>query len=196
MRCAEITRTTSETDIFIKLNIDGTGKSEISTGAGFLDHMLTLFSAHGRFDLTVHCKGDMHVDAHHTSEDIAIALGQAFRKAAGESRGIVRYGHIILPMDEALVLSAVDFGARAYLNYEIDGLCEKVGDFDTELGEEFFRAFAMNANMTLHLKKLSGKNTHHILEAVFKAAARALRQALSIDMSAKDEIPSTKGTMS
>jgi len=196
MRSAEIKRTTTETDIFLSLAIDGTGKSDIQTGAGFLDHMLTLFAHHGRFDLTVKCAGDIHVDAHHTAEDIAIALGNAFRKAAGDCRGINRYGHIILPMDEALLLCAVDFGARAYLNYEIDGLSEKVGDFDTELGEEFFRAFAMNANMTLHLQKLAGKNTHHILEAAFKAAARAMRHALAIDDSAKDAVPSTKGTLS
>ena len=196
MRRAEISRTTTETDICIAIEIDGKGKSEIDTGVGFLDHMLTLFAAHARFDLTVRCKGDIQVDAHHTAEDIAIALGKALRTAAGDGRGIVRYGHIILPMDEALMLAAVDFGARAYLSYEVDGLAEKVGDFDTELGEEFFRALAMNANMTLHLKKLSGRNTHHILEAAFKASARALRMALSIDKAFENDIASTKGMLS
>lgn len=196
MRQAEMKRTTTETDIFVSVGLDGTGKSDIDTGCGFLNHMLTLFAAHGKFDLTVKCRGDMDVDAHHTAEDIAIVLGECIKKAAGDMKGITRYGHIILPMDDALILCAVDFGARAYLNYEIDGLSEKVGDFDTELGEEFMRAFAMNAKITLHLQKLAGHNTHHLLEGAFKALARALRISLSVDKAFADQIPSTKGILS
>ena len=196
MRQAEIARKTTETDIYLSIDLDGSGKSEIDTGCGFLNHMLTLFAAHGKFDLKITCKGDMDVDAHHTAEDIAIVLGEAMKKAAGSMKGIRRYGHIILPMDDALILCAVDFGARAYLNYEISGLTEKVGDFDTELGEEFMRALCMNAKMTVHLQKLAGHNTHHILEGVFKALARSLRFALSTDSAFMDEIPSTKGIMS
>ena len=196
MRQAEIKRRTTETDIALSINLDGTGKADIDTGCGFLNHMLTLFASHGKFDLAVQCTGDMDVDAHHTAEDIAIVLGEAMKKAAGDMKGIKRYGHIILPMDEALILCAVDFGARAYLNYEIDGLSEKVGDFDTELGEEFMRAFAMNAKITLHFQKLAGHNTHHILEGAFKALARSLRYALEIEEKFSDTVPSTKGIMS
>lgn len=196
MRTAALTRKTTETDIEIRVNLDGTGKSEIDTGCGFLNHMLTLFSAHSKIDLFVRCAGDTDVDAHHTTEDIAIALGQCIKEAAGDGRGIQRYGHILLPMDDALILCAVDFGARAYLNYEIDNLKEKVGSFDTELGEEFMRAFAMNAKITLHLKRISGFNTHHILEGAFKALARALRTALQIEKGFEDEMPSTKGILS
>jgi len=196
VREASVKRKTTETDIKLYINLDGTGKSEIDTGCGFLNHMLTLFSAHSRFDLIVKCVGDMDVDAHHTAEDVAIALGQCIKEAAGDGRGIQRYGNIILPMDDALILCATDFGARAYLNYEIDGLKEKVGDFDTELGEEFMRAFCMNARITMHLKKLTGYNSHHILEGAFKAAARSLRMSLKIDEETKNEMPSTKGILS
>lgn len=196
MRTASIVRKTTETDIEIKVNLDGCGKSEIDTGCGFLNHMLTLFSAHSRIDLVIKCKGDMDVDAHHTTEDIAIALGQCLKEAAGDGRGILRYGHILLPMDDALILCAVDFGARAYLNYEIDNLKDKVGDFDTELGEEFMRALCMNAKITMHIKRLAGFNTHHILEGAFKAVARAMKMALTIDAAHADEMPSTKGILS
>lgn len=195
MRSSEITRKTAETDIRLSINLDGTGKAEISTGVGFLDHMLTLFVRHGKFDLGVTCKGDTCVDDHHSVEDIGIALGQAFRQALGEKRGIFRYGDITLPMDEALVLASVDISGRAMLCCDLQFRTEKIGDFDTELVEEFFQAFCSNAAVTLHIRQLAGKNSHHISEATFKAVSRALRKAVAIDPEAMDEIPSTKGVL-
>lgn len=195
MRRAELTRTTAETDIFLRLDLDGTGKSDIATGCGFLDHMLTLFAKHGRFDLTVHCKGDTQVDDHHTTEDIGIALGTAFAQALGEKRGIIRYGDIALPMDEALILAATDFSGRGYLGYALDIPTQKVGSFDTELVEEFWLGFVRKAECTLHLRQLAGSNSHHIIEGAFKAAARAMKQAVKIDPDFANEIPSTKGVL-
>lgn len=195
MRCAKIDRKTNETDIKISLNLDGTGKSEIDTGCGFLDHMLTLLASHGRFDLTVDCKGDTYVDDHHTVEDVGIALGQAFSQALGDKKGICRYGNMILPMDEALILSAVDLSGRDYLGYALDIPTAKVGNFDTELVEEFFLGFVRNANCTLHIRKATGSNSHHIIEGAFKSVARSLRQAVSIDPACAGEIPSTKGVL-
>ncbi len=195
MRTAEIKRTTKETDIALTLDLDGTGKSEINSGVGFLDHMLTLFAKHGRFDLTLTCNGDTYVDDHHSVEDIGIALGQAFDMALGDKRGIVRYGSFILPMDETLILSAVDISGRSYLNYDLHIPTEKVGTFDTELTEEFFWGFVRNANLTLHIKQLEGKNSHHIIEGAFKCVARTMKQAVAIDPRFSDEIPSTKGVL-
>ncbi len=195
MRNAEISRETAETKIAARLNIDGAGERDISTGIGFFDHMLDLFAAHGRFDLYFRCEGDTRVDFHHTVEDAGIALGAAFLRAAADCRGIRRYGDIILPMDDALVVCVVDFGARAYVSLDLGELPPKVGDFDTELVAEFMRAFAYNARSTVHIRKLAGANTHHIIEAAFKAFARALREALSIDPSAPNDVPSTKGAM-
>lgn len=195
MRKGEIKRKTAETDIELSLALDGTGKSNIYTGCGFLDHMLTLFAAHGRFDLNVSCKGDTNVDFHHSVEDVGICLGKAFLDAIGDCKGIKRYGNMILPMDESLVLCALDVSGRAYLNYDVSITAEKIGDFDTELIEEFFFAFVRNSGVTLHIKQLDGKNVHHIAEAAFKAFARALRQAVEIDIQSKDEIPSTKGVL-
>lgn len=195
MRTYSTERKTAETDIKLSLNINGTGKSEINTGCGFLDHMLTLFAKHSGFDLTVTCKGDTYVDYHHTSEDIAIVLGDALYRCIGDAKGICRYGHIILPMDEALILCAVDAGGRACLNYKLSIPTEKVGDFDTELVEEFMAAFTRSAKINLHMKQLDGTNSHHIIEGAFKALARALRVAVSIDEKFKDEIPSTKGIL-
>ena len=195
MRQSEIKRKTAETDIAIKLDIDGSGQGTISTGVGFLDHMLTLFSRHGRFDLDVTCKGDTYVDDHHSVEDIGIALGQAFREALGDKRGICRYGDIILPMDEALVLVSVDISGRGMLCYRAAFRTEKIGTFDTQLVEEFFIAFATNAGITLHIKQLDGRNSHHIAEGMFKAVGRALRKAVDEDPAAKGQIPSTKGVL-
>lgn len=195
MRTAEVTRKTAETDISLKLNLDGSGKSNINTGCGFLDHMLVLFASHGRFDLDISCKGDTYVDYHHTVEDIGIALGKAFYDALGEKRGIRRYGDTILPMDEALIMTAVDFSGRSYLGYDLEIPTEKVGDFDTELAREFFLGFIRNAECSLHIKMLSGKNTHHILEGAFKSVARTLREAVQLDEEFKNEIPSTKGVL-
>lgn len=195
MRTAKIERNTQETRIRLTLSLDGTGTAEIATGCGFLDHMLTLFAHHGRFDLSLHCTGDLHVDAHHTTEDIGIALGTAFREALGDKGGIARYGHFLLPMDEALVLCALDFSGRAFLRYEIQVPAERLGSFDTELAEEFWQAFVRAAGLTLHLQQLAGKNSHHILEAVFKGAARALRTAVTILPELQGEIPSTKGLL-
>lgn len=195
MRSSEIKRKTAETDIRLSINLDGTGKAEVATGVGFLDHMLTLFARHGKFDLCVTCKGDTNVDDHHSVEDIGIALGQAFKEALSDKRGIVRYGDITLPMDEALVLAAVDISGRAMLCCDVQFRTEKIGDFDTELVEEFFQAFCSNASVTLHIRQLAGKNSHHIAEAVFKAVSRALRKAVAIDHEAMDEIPSTKGVL-
>lgn len=195
MRTAEIRRKTAETDIQLDLNIDGSGKSEISTGVGFLDHMLTLFSRHGRFDLNLVCKGDVDVDDHHSVEDIGICLGKAFAEAAGDMRGIKRYGSMILPMDETLILCAVDISGRSYLNFGLDISTEKVGTFDTELAEEFFQAFVRNFPITLHIKQLEGKNSHHIIEGTFKAFGRAMKNAIEKDIKYADEIPSTKGVL-
>lgn len=195
MRCAEISRKTAETNITLKLNLDGTGKSQVVTGCGFLDHMLTLFASHGRFDLDVQCTGDTQVDYHHTVEDIGIALGQAFADALGDKRGIVRYGDIVLPMDEALILTAVDFSGRDYLGYGLEIPAQKVGSFDTELCEEFWYGFVRKAECSLHIRQLAGTNSHHIIEGAFKAAARTLRKAVAIDPAFADEIPSTKGVL-
>ena len=195
MRSAQINRKTNETDIRLTLNLDGTGKSNIQSGVGFLDHMLTLFARHGRFDLDLVCDGDIYVDDHHSVEDIGIALGQAFEQALGDKRGITRYGSFILPMDESLILTAVDISGRAHLNYDLHIPTQKVGTFDTELTEEFFLGFVRNANMTLHLKQLEGKNSHHIIEGTFKSIARTLKQAVAIEERFKDEIPSTKGVL-
>ena len=195
MITAEVTRKTAETDISLKLNLDGSGKSNINTGCGFLDHMLVLFASHGRFDLDISCKGDTYVDYHHTVEDIGIALGKAFYDALGDKRGIYRYGDTILPMDEALIMSAVDFSGRSYLGYDLEIPTEKVGDFDTELVREFFLGFIRNAGCSLHIKMLSGNNTHHILEGAFKSVARTLRKAVQLDEEFKNEIPSTKGVL-
>jgi len=195
MRTAEISRDTKETKIKLKLSLDGSGNSDIDTGIGFMDHMLTLFAKHGRFDLTVKCDGDTYVDDHHSAEDIGICLGQAFREALADKKGICRYGDIILPMDEALILAAVDISGRSYLGHALEIPTEKVGSFDTELVEEFFIAFTSNAGIDLHLRQLAGKNSHHIIEGAFKAAGRALRKAVSIDKEASDEVPSTKGLL-
>ena len=193
MRTAEIARKTAETDISLTLNLDGTGKSSVNTGCGFLDHMLTLFAAHGRFDLTVVCRGDTQVDDHHSVEDIGICLGQAFSMALGDKRGITRYGSFLLPMDEALILSAVDISGRSCLCFGLEIPTEKIGAFDTELVEEFFLAFTRCCPMSLHFKQLVGKNSHHIVEGAFKSVARALKAAVALD--GTNEIPSTKGVL-
>ncbi|MBO5106510.1 MAG: imidazoleglycerol-phosphate dehydratase HisB [Clostridia bacterium] len=195
MRTAQITRNTNETKINLSVNLDGTGKYSINSGCGFLNHMLDLFSKHSRIDLNVTCNGDTDVDFHHTAEDIGIALGEAIKTAAGTKAGIKRYGHIILPMDESLILAAIDFGGRAYLGFDADIPSPKVGEFDTELVEEFFAAFTRSAELNLHIKKLDGKNSHHIIEGVFKAVARALAIAIEIDPKLENEIPSTKGVI-
>lgn len=195
MRKAEILRKTNETDIELRLDLDGKGKGNIDTGVGFLDHMLELFTAHGRFDLDVACKGDTHVDDHHSVEDIGIALGQAFTEALGDKRGIYRYGYMILPMDEALVLTAVDLSGRCHLSYDGGELPPKVGEFDTELVEEFWLAFVRNCPCSLHIRRLAGSNAHHIIEGMFKSAARSLRRAVAMDPEAAGEVPSTKGVL-
>ena len=195
MRQSEINRKTGETDVRVAVELDGTGIYEIDTGVGFLNHMLELFAKHGRFNLTVTCKGDTQVDDHHSTEDIGIALGMAFDQALGDKKGIYRYGSMLLPMDEALIRSAVDLSGRGMLVYDVDVPAEKVGTFDTELAEDFFRAFATNARCTLHVHKLEGRNSHHILEGVFKSVARSLRAAVRIDPEAAEELPSTKGVL-
>ena len=195
MRTAKLRRTTGETDVAVVLDLDGTGKSEISTGCGFLDHMLILFARHGRFDLTVQAKGDTWVDDHHTVEDVGITLGDAFARALGEKRGVTRYGSTILPMDEALILTAVDLSGRGLLCYDLAIPTEKVGTFDTQLTGEFFAAFARRADLTLHVKQLAGANSHHIIEGAFKSLARSLRTAAAIDPAAAGEVPSTKGIL-
>jgi imidazoleglycerol-phosphate dehydratase len=195
MRKAQVNRQTQETGILLQLNLDGTGESDIETSCGFLDHMLTLFAKHGRFDLQLHCTGDVQVDYHHTTEDIGICLGQAFREALGDKRGITRYADTTLPMDETLILSAVDISGRGGCYYSVDIPTEKVGDFDTELCLEFWIAFAREAGITLHIRKLAGLNSHHIIEGVFKSVARSLRKAVAIDAACADEIPSTKGSL-
>ena len=194
-RTCEIKRETNETKIALTLTLDGKGQSKIDTGCGFFDHMLTLLSRHGRFDLDVKCEGDTNVDFHHTVEDVGIVLGRAFSSCLGDCRGICRYGDAVIPMDEALVLTAVDVSGRGYLGYDVEVPAQKVGDFDTELAEEFFAAFAREAKITMHIRKLAGKNSHHIIECAFKSAARALREAVSIDGGAEGEVPSTKGAL-
>lgn len=193
MRQAEIARKTGETDIALTLNLDGTGQHEIHTGVGFFDHMLTGFARHGSFDLTVRCQGDTWVDDHHTVEDVGICLGQAFAQALGDLRGVERFGHILLPMDEALVLAAVDLSGRGMLCWDVPLPTENVGAFDTELAKEFWLAFTRQANCTLHLRRLAGENSHHLIEGVFKAAARSLKQAVAL--TGGNEIPSTKGML-
>ena len=195
MRISEISRKTAETDIRLSLNLDGDGTSEINTGCGFLDHMLTLFARHGRFNLTVVCKGDTWVDDHHTVEDVGIVLGQAFAEALGNKRGVCRYGDTILPMDESLILSAVDLSGRAFLGYALEIPTQKVGTFDTELCEEFWLAFVRTSACTLHIRQLAGKNSHHIIEGTFKSVARSLRDAVAIDPLFANDIPSTKGVL-
>lgn len=193
MRQAEIHRQTSEADIFCKLDLDGTGQRKIDTGIGFFNHMMDLFAKHGQFDLELTCKGDREVDDHHSVEDIGLSLGSAFMKAIGEARGIQRYGHIILPMDEALILVALDISGRGSLFFDVRIPSQKIGDFDTELVKEFFIAFAKRSNISLHIKQISGENSHHIVEGIFKAVARTLSYAVSINQDQADEIPSTKG---
>ena len=195
MRTAELSRKTAETDITLRLDLDGTGRSEVYTGCGFLNHMLTLFARHGRFDLEVACSGDTYVDDHHTVEDIGICLGDAFAQALGDKRGITRYGSMLLPMDEALILTAVDISGRGMLCCSLDIPTERVGTFDTELAEEFFIALARRGNMTIHVRQLAGRNSHHIIEGAFKSLGRSLGQAVAIDPKFSQEIPSTKGVL-
>ena len=195
MRTSTITRRTAETDIHLELNLDGTGAAEIDTGCGFMNHMLTLLAKHARFDLTVKCLGDTDVDDHHTVEDIGICLGTAFAEAIGDMRGIVRYGSAILPMDEALILSAVDISGRDHLSYALDIPAQKIGTFDSELVKEFWLGFVRKANVTLHIRKLAGENSHHIAEGAFKSVARSLRAACAVDPALNGEIPSTKGML-
>ena len=195
MREASVKRQTAETEIELSLKLDGSGESRVQSGVGFLDHMLTLFSRHGGFDLELRCAGDTWVDDHHSTEDIGICLGRAFREALGDKKGVTRYGQRYLPMDEALILAAVDLSGRGGCYYALEIPAEKVGSFDTELGEEFFLAFAREAGLTLHLRQLAGKNSHHILEGAFKATARALREAVAIDQGDPDRVPSTKGML-
>ena len=195
MRNSTITRRTGETDIALSITLDGRGASDVATGCGFLDHMLTLFARHGRFDLNVKCIGDTYVDDHHTVEDVGISLGQAISAALGEKRGIVRYGSMLLPMDEALILTAVDISGRGMLVYDASIPTEKVVSFDCQLAEEFWMAFARNAGCTLHIRQLAGTNSHHIIEGMFKSVARSMRQAVAIDPDFADEIPSTKGVL-
>ena len=195
MRKVEVNRKTKETDLKVQLNLDGSGVYRIDTGIGFFNHMLELFTSHGKFDIDVLCVGDLQVDFHHTVEDVAISLGIAFKEALGDKRGIKRYGQRLLPMDEALVLCAVDIGGRAYLNYDVKYEAEKVGEFDVELAAEFMSAFTREAGINLHIVKLAGANSHHIIEGVFKSLARALAEAVSIDEKFENEIPSTKGLL-
>ncbi len=195
MRISRQARKTTETDISLSLDIDGTGVYEIDTGCGFLNHMLELFTRHGRFNLSLTCKGDVQVDYHHTVEDVAIVLGKAFAEALGDRMGITRYGSMILPMDEALILAAVDISGRAVLGYGLAIPCQQVGDFDTELVKEFFLAFSRTIGAAIHLQQLAGENSHHIIEAAFKGFARAMAQAVKIDEEYALEIPSTKGVL-
>ena len=195
MRNAEIIRKTKETDIALKLELDGSGVSNINSGSAFLDHMLTLFAKHGKFNLDVQCKGDTEVDFHHTAEDIGICLGEAFKKALGDKAGIIRYADTILPMDEALIMTALDFSGRGYFACQLDIKADKVGDFDTELASEFWQAFAINAGCTLHIRQLAGSNAHHIIEGVYKSCARSIRNAVKIDADFANDIPSTKGVL-
>lgn len=194
-RTAEIKRKTNETDIALKINLDGAGSSVCKTGCGFLDHMLTLFARHGHFDMELSCSGDTYVDFHHTAEDIGICLGKAVGSALGDKKGIIRYADIILPMDEALIMTAIDISGRGGCYMELDIPADKVGDFDTELCEEFFLAFSRTSGITMHIRQLAGRNSHHIIEGVFKSAARALAKAVGIDREHSGEIPSTKGVI-
>lgn len=195
MRNAGVNRRTAETDIELSLCLDGRGESRVRTGVGFLDHMLTLLARHGRFDLTVNCAGDTDVDGHHSVEDVGICLGQAFSRALGDKRGIARYGWCALPMDEALVLTAVDLSGRSCLGWDLPVPAQKIGTFDTELAKEFWLAFTREAQCALHVRLLAGENSHHIVEGAFKSAARSLRQAAAIDAAFAGEIPSTKGVL-
>jgi len=195
MRTSTINRKTAETDISLSLNLDGSGISNVESGCGFLDHMLTLFAKHGRFDLDLKCTGDTQVDDHHTVEDIGISLGLAFKEALGDKKGVSRYGYMILPMDESLIMSAVDFSGRGYLNYDLNIPTEKVGTFDTELVEEFWLGFIRNAECTLHIKQLDGSNSHHIIEGAFKSVARSFKEAVRIDAKFSNDILSTKGVL-
>ena len=195
MRVSEIKRKTNETNIALSLNLDGKGEAKIDTGCGFLDHMLTLFARHARYDLSVKCEGDTYVDYHHTAEDVAICLGKAIYEALGDKKGICRYGDITLPMDEALILCALDISGRDYLGYKMSIPAYKVGDFDTELCEEFFLGLVRHAEITLHIKQLAGTNSHHIIEGAFKSSARSLSAAVKIDRERENEIPSTKGVL-
>jgi imidazoleglycerol-phosphate dehydratase len=195
MRTSTIKRNTEETKIELSLNLDGKGESKIDTGCGFFDHMLTLFSKHSKIDLDVTCKGDINVDYHHTVEDIGIVLGKALLEALGNKKGINRYADTILPMDESLILTAIDISGRSYLGFDVVFPTEKIGDFDTELVEEFFMALTRCAEITLHIKKMAGENSHHIAEGIFKSFARSLRTAIAIDETFKDQLPSTKGVL-
>ena len=195
MRNASIERKTAETDIKLTLELDGSGKAEIDSGVGFMDHMLTLFAKHGGFDLQLSCSGDTYVDDHHSTEDMGIALGQAFAKALGDKKGIFRYGDTTLPMDEALILTAVDISGRPFLGWDLPIPCMKVGTFDTELVQEFWTAFVRNAGITMHVREFAGVNAHHIIEGCFKSAARSLKKAAAIDPAAADQLPSTKGVL-
>ena len=195
MRTAEINRKTAETNVMLTLSLDGTGKADVKTGCGFLDHMLTLFAHHGSFDLSVQCQSDTWVDDHHTVEDVGICLGQAFTQALGEKKGIIRYGNFILPMDESLILSAVDISGRSYLGFDLQIPTFKIGTFDTELVEEFFLGFVRQCPMSLHIRKLAGSNSHHIVEGAFKSVARSLKAAVAVDAKNPDAIPSTKGVL-
>ena len=195
MRTTAIRRDTKETQITLSLDLDGTGKSDIATGCGFMDHMLTLFARHGDFDLNITCRGDTQVDDHHTVEDIGICLGKAFTEALGDKRGITRYGQFLLPMDETLVLCAVDLSGRDYLGWAVELPSAQVGTFDTELAKEFWLAFVRNCPSSVHIRQITGENTHHILEAVFKGMGRTLKQAVSMDAKHLNDIPSTKGTL-
>ncbi|MCR4818461.1 MAG: imidazoleglycerol-phosphate dehydratase HisB [Fretibacterium sp.] len=195
MRHAEVSRKTAETDVALVLELEGRGAGNVDTSCGFLDHMLALFARHGRFDLDLMCRGDTQVDDHHIVEDVGICLGEAFAQSLGDKRGIFRYGSVILPMDEALILSSVDLSGRAYLGWEMNILTQKVGTFDTELAKEFWLAFTRSAACTLHFRQLAGENSHHIIEGAFKSAARSLHQAVTIDPNFSDEIPSTKGVL-
>ena len=195
MRRKKIVRDTKETQIILALEVDGTGAYEIDTGCGFFNHMMELFTRHGRFDIAIDCKGDTDVDYHHTVEDIGIALGRAFREALGDKKGIYRYGSMLLPMDEALILCAVDIGGRSSVNFDVEIPTQKVGDFDTELVKEFVLALAREMGLPVHIRMLAGENTHHIIEGIFKALGRALRQACAIEEEYADEIPSTKGVL-
>jgi imidazoleglycerol-phosphate dehydratase len=195
MRTSTIKRNTEETKIELTLNLDGKGESKIDTGCGFFDHMLTLFSKHSKIDLDVTCKGDVNVDYHHTVEDIGIVLGKALLEALGDKKGINRYADTILPMDESLILTAIDISGRSYLGFDVTFPSEKIGDFDTELVEEFFMALTRCAEITLHIKKMAGENSHHIAEGIFKSFARSLREAVALDENFKDQLPSTKGVL-
>ncbi len=195
MRKGSVTRKTKETDVAVEIDLDGTGRSQIATGIGFLDHMLDLLARHARIDITVKAKGDLHIDHHHTTEDVGIALGQAAKQALGDMKGITRYADVHVPMDEALTRVALDISGRPFLVFKVEFVRAKIGEFDTALVQEWFQAFATNSGITLHVETLYGTNDHHIAESCYKALARALRAAVAIDPLAKDEVPSTKGSL-